>query len=491
MFFTDQLLARKSSIGVAWLMSTLGQKEHRVQKRDILSASVIDICRTLQDPVTPMALRLTSQLLHGTILIYNQQTGYLLSDAKATAQSLVLGAQDTTVSKSASFQVKDASLPNDPLFTLDFGLVPDLPHESDISLEISQAEGDVESEEAIGTMVDLALEVRYEAQDNANANVHGRPSSVSTPGTGRGRLSSLGPGAEELPGDDLDLGLDFDWDHGEPLLPMDDDRPPLPSSPNQEQDRDMDGSVLVEHGPSALLQGVAKSRPRRVTILDTQTSLTMDEIHGFQDNYDLEARQNKRRKLDTRGRYTSTTPPGKYELLGIIVGRPIHNLGFLDISLGGNIEDEDFGMPGLLENTGEPRSRQTSVEFGRHGRTPRLTSSRTPSVLDFPRSSQTPLGSDDQLNNLQERLDDGFQALSPIDDDMPFSEDLSDTNRLLTQIQQINKAELSFTGDICPTEFTTRATAAREFYNILSLATTRCLKISSPQDDFDFFVKLV
>lgn len=488
MFFTDQLLSRKSSIGVAWLMSTLGQKEHRIQKRDILSASVIEICRTLQDPVTPMALRLTSQLLHGTVLIYNQQTGYLLSDAKGSAQSLVLGNQDTTVSKSTSFQVNDASLPNDPLFTLDFGLVPELPPESDLSLDMSQADGDVEPEEAVGTMADLALEVRYEAQANANANVHGRPSSVSTPGTGRGRLSSLGPGGEELPGDDMDLGLDFEWDRDEPsLLPMDEDRPPLPPSPDQDQGRDMDGDVPMTPGPTPPHR-VAKTRARRATVLDAETTLSADEVQEFQDNYELQMQQNKRRKLDTRGRYVSVAPPGTYELLSIIVGRPIHSIGFLDISLG----DEDFDMPGLLEDTGGPRSRQSSVEFGR-GDTPRLASSRTPSVLDFPRSSQTPVGSDhQQLDNLPERLDDEFQALSPIhDDDLPFSEDVSDTNRLLTQIQQIDKPEISFAADICPPASTSKATAAREFYNILSLATTRCLKISSPQDDFDFFVKLV
>lgn len=490
MFFTDQLLSRKSSIGVAWLMSTLGQKEHRVQKRDILSASVIDICRTLQDPVTPMALRLTSQLLHGTVLIYNQQTGYLLSDAKAAAQSLVLGAQDTTVSKSTSFQVTDASLPNDPLFTLDFGLVPELPPEADLSLDMSQAGGGVGSEEPIGTMADLALEARYEAQadtDNNNINnVQGRPSSVSTPGTGRGRLSSLGPGSEELPGDDMDLGLDFEWDRDEPLaLPMDDDRPPIPASSGQDQSRDLDGDLPMTPGPTPP-QRVVKTRARRATVLDAQTTLSTDEVQEFQDNYELQMQQNKRRRLDTRGRYVSVARPGNYELLSIIVGRPIHRLGFLDISL----EDEDFAAPGLLEDIGRPHSRQSSVEFGRRGDTPRF--SRTPSVLNLPRSSQTPVDSDSQqLHDLPERLDDGFQALSPIDDDMSFSEDLNDTNRLLTQLQQIDKPEISFVTDVCPPESTSKATAAREFYNILSLATARSVKISSPQDDFDFFVKLV
>lgn len=83
MFFSEEILSksRKNGISTAWLMATIGMKtsSHKFYRKDILAASVPAICESVVEPIHPLALRLSSNLLFGIALLYQQQINYLLS----------------------------------------------------------------------------------------------------------------------------------------------------------------------------------------------------------------------------------------------------------------------------------------------------------------------------------------------------------------------------------------------------------------------------
>jgi hypothetical protein len=87
MFFTPELLSRRDSgIGLLWsartfsaiyalsqrvfrLAATLGSKSAfaKLQKRDVMTANISQLCSLVAQPAEPLALRLSSNLMVGVV----------------------------------------------------------------------------------------------------------------------------------------------------------------------------------------------------------------------------------------------------------------------------------------------------------------------------------------------------------------------------------------------------------------------------------------
>lgn len=83
MFFSPEILTNRSSgLSTIWLMATLGNRpaaaSAKISKADIQSTKIPGVCRMITDPDGPLALRLSSNLLYGVSLVYQQQIAYLL-----------------------------------------------------------------------------------------------------------------------------------------------------------------------------------------------------------------------------------------------------------------------------------------------------------------------------------------------------------------------------------------------------------------------------
>ncbi|KAH8597698.1 hypothetical protein B0O99DRAFT_507277 [Bisporella sp. PMI_857] len=84
------LTSRKYGVATIWLVATLGQKSttRKVTRKAILDVDVQRACETIIEPEAPMALRLQSNLMYGVSRVYDQQCGYVLSDAQAAQHAM-------------------------------------------------------------------------------------------------------------------------------------------------------------------------------------------------------------------------------------------------------------------------------------------------------------------------------------------------------------------------------------------------------------------
>ncbi|QSZ34853.1 hypothetical protein DSL72_007712 [Monilinia vaccinii-corymbosi] len=91
MFYSHEILtSRKHGVATVWLVATLGSKSctKKITRKAILDVDVKKACHTILEPDAPMALRLQSNLLYGVSRVYDQQVGYVLSDAIHVEQGL-------------------------------------------------------------------------------------------------------------------------------------------------------------------------------------------------------------------------------------------------------------------------------------------------------------------------------------------------------------------------------------------------------------------
>ncbi|KAK0550277.1 R8 protein [Tilletia horrida] len=91
MFYNLELLNKpKSRLGIVWLAATIGNRSSfkKLSKSDIGSVDLVKICQQLAAPDEAMALRLSSQLLYGTVKIYDQQLDSLQKAAEAMQLAL-------------------------------------------------------------------------------------------------------------------------------------------------------------------------------------------------------------------------------------------------------------------------------------------------------------------------------------------------------------------------------------------------------------------
>ncbi|KAE8212841.1 hypothetical protein CF327_g3547 [Tilletia walkeri] len=86
MFYNIDLLNKpKSRLGIVWLAATIGSRSSfkKLSRADVGSVDLVKICQELAAPDEAMALRLSSQLLYGTVRIYEQQLDSLHRAAEA------------------------------------------------------------------------------------------------------------------------------------------------------------------------------------------------------------------------------------------------------------------------------------------------------------------------------------------------------------------------------------------------------------------------
>ncbi|MEW5306007.1 MAG: hypothetical protein WDW36_008512 [Sanguina aurantia] len=76
MFYSHDLLGRKTPLGAVWTMAH-GKK---LAKGKVLNISVLDICNQILQPDVPYALRLQGILIGGVVIIFSKQQLYLLED---------------------------------------------------------------------------------------------------------------------------------------------------------------------------------------------------------------------------------------------------------------------------------------------------------------------------------------------------------------------------------------------------------------------------
>ncbi|KAK9480798.1 Rec8 like protein-domain-containing protein [Lipomyces japonicus] len=133
MFYSHDLLSRRRSDGLStvWLVATLGSRSplRRVHRKDILSVSVSNACRSVISPAQPLALRLSSCLLYGITAIHSQQFNYLYHDANSIYARLKNSAVDTPdeITFAPANRRDVRLLSDDPAFSIEFGLLPSLP----------------------------------------------------------------------------------------------------------------------------------------------------------------------------------------------------------------------------------------------------------------------------------------------------------------------------------------------------------------------------
>lgn len=86
MFYSSQLLSRKTPLGICWLASHSESK--RLKRTQIFEFSISQSCDSIINPEAPLALRLSGQLLLGVVRIYQRKLAFLETDAKNAIDGL-------------------------------------------------------------------------------------------------------------------------------------------------------------------------------------------------------------------------------------------------------------------------------------------------------------------------------------------------------------------------------------------------------------------
>lgn len=77
MFYSEFILTKKGPLAKVWLAA---HWERKLSKAQISQTNVVQSVEDIVNPTTPLALRLSSQLLLGVVKIYSRQAKYLLED---------------------------------------------------------------------------------------------------------------------------------------------------------------------------------------------------------------------------------------------------------------------------------------------------------------------------------------------------------------------------------------------------------------------------
>ncbi|KIW26721.1 uncharacterized protein PV07_06532 [Cladophialophora immunda] len=135
MFYSHEILTnRQYGVATIWLVATLGSKSNlkKISRRAILDVDLQKACRTITEPELPLALRLQGSLLFGVSRVFQQQCGYVLTDATSLRDKMRNTERvfkemelDPEVGKTRPEQL---NLPEDPYF------IPDLDIHFDLSV---------------------------------------------------------------------------------------------------------------------------------------------------------------------------------------------------------------------------------------------------------------------------------------------------------------------------------------------------------------------
>ncbi|KAG8069259.1 hypothetical protein GUJ93_ZPchr0005g14915 [Zizania palustris] len=77
MFYSHQLLARKTPLGQIWMAATLHAK---INRKRLDKLDIIKICEEILNPSVPMALRLSGILMGGVVIVYERKVKLLYDD---------------------------------------------------------------------------------------------------------------------------------------------------------------------------------------------------------------------------------------------------------------------------------------------------------------------------------------------------------------------------------------------------------------------------
>ncbi|KAG8501388.1 hypothetical protein CXB51_003454 [Gossypium anomalum] len=78
MFYSRELLARKASLGQIWL---LGTRQAKLDRRKANKLDIARLCEEILNPPVPIALRLSSILMGGVVILYEKKVMFLHDDA--------------------------------------------------------------------------------------------------------------------------------------------------------------------------------------------------------------------------------------------------------------------------------------------------------------------------------------------------------------------------------------------------------------------------
>ncbi|KAL1741877.1 Rec8 like protein-domain-containing protein [Schizophyllum fasciatum] len=91
MFFTQELLSKRDSgFGLLWLAATLGSRSafKKLPRRSVLTADITQLCDLIAEPLEPLALRLSSNLMVGVARVYKVKQEMLYNDVTNCVTSL-------------------------------------------------------------------------------------------------------------------------------------------------------------------------------------------------------------------------------------------------------------------------------------------------------------------------------------------------------------------------------------------------------------------
>lgn len=230
MFYNNDILARrKTGLGIVWLAATLGDRSvvRRLTRRDILSVNISSTCASVRNPIEPLALRLSSQLMYGVVKLYSHQTELLHQDTSAMQSDIrrrvaasTLGTETMNIDmRHPTKGVEAITLPLDlAFFTLDFdGLT------GGMLARWSVEPPERREVEEVGDGFRTPTPVRF-VEEEERITLPGRGVEEEEVGLPRGyeEGEEIGPvfvGEEEEEFEGLDLGLEPPVPRPEPIIP--------------------------------------------------------------------------------------------------------------------------------------------------------------------------------------------------------------------------------------------------------------------------------
>ena len=99
MFFSHELLSRRTALGQVWLVA---YSRRRLTRRVASGVSVVGTCDAVLAPTAPMALRMSSILMSGIVLLYQRQQHFLLEDFASFIARVKAAVRRTEESRSAT-----------------------------------------------------------------------------------------------------------------------------------------------------------------------------------------------------------------------------------------------------------------------------------------------------------------------------------------------------------------------------------------------------
>lgn len=511
MFFSTTLFQHQPGLSTVWLLATLKKP---IQRRDVMDLKIAHVCKEISSPTNPLALRLSSQLMYGTVLAVDKQMSSLQSDTLSLKSRLYLSSlrstrninlprqpQSDSTRSSLSLVVQDAITELPTLAGLDapdfhgnthlLNLNPITPDYSMLSFEEDDDLGDLDmSFDDNGLLTDnLGIDDMNLDFDEGGfgSTTRFRPSTASRPNSGVPR----------------------------PITPS--PHTPVNSSPGININAELAGLYEeLETIQEATQTAVTRRRRRRVAAaaMDTEIALRMTDLRAFRDTYlsamiQMAAERPRKRRKRTRS----------FEAWKSVVNREFH----ADPILGYEKEIRDLltpqRRPGVAENNVEiPRhvNTPTSVEIGRRG------SSAHGSLVSSPWSDDSRLlgpaggngsggrarhsrrnsrtGSIGDLEVVPEFPDDYFPEIvdhDHLDYNMLSGDNTHEANEaqeFLVHLMSVCSGPTSFE-DIVPSLASegvpnTRATAVASFARTLHLATKGLIKLSGGGAPNQVFVEL-